>query len=45
VSQLGVFQGVVVASSRMFTKTALSANATMTTSGDQVQVTDTVTIT
>lgn len=45
VSQLGVFQGVVVASSRMFTKTALSANATMTTSGDQVQVTDTVTVT
>jgi hypothetical protein len=31
--------------SRMFTKTALSANATMTTSGDQVQVTDTVTVT
>jgi hypothetical protein len=45
VSQLGVFQGVVVASSRMFTKTALSANATMSISGDQVQVTDTVTVT
>ena len=45
VSQLGVFQGVVVASSRMFTKTALSANATLTTSGDQVQVTDTITVT
>jgi hypothetical protein len=29
----------------MFTKTALSANATMTTSGDQVQVTDTITVT
>jgi hypothetical protein len=45
VSQVGVFQGVVVASSRMFTKTALSANATMTTSGDQVQVTHSTTVT
>jgi hypothetical protein len=45
VSQQATFQGVVVASSRMFTKTALSANATLTTSGDQIQVTNTVTIT
>jgi hypothetical protein len=45
VSQIGVFQGVVVAASRMFFKTALNANATLTTSGDQVQVTETVTIT
>ena len=45
VSQVGVFQGVVVASSRMMLKTALSANATLTTSGDQVQVTETITVT
>jgi hypothetical protein len=44
VSQIGVFQGVVVAASRMFFKTALNANATLTTSGDQVQVTETVTL-
>lgn len=45
VSQTGIFQGVVVASSRLILKTALSANATLTTSGDQVQVTETVTAT
>jgi hypothetical protein len=45
VSQQATFQGVVVAASRMFTKTALSANATLTTSGDQVQDTTTYTVT
>jgi hypothetical protein len=45
VSQAGAFQGVVVAASRMFTKTALNANATLTISGDQVQVTHTTTVT
>lgn len=44
VSQIGVFQGVVVASSRMFFKTALNANATLSAAGDQVQVTETVTL-
>jgi hypothetical protein len=45
VSQVGIFQGVVVASSRLILKTALSANATMSASGDQVQVTETITAT
>jgi hypothetical protein len=45
VSQVGVFQGVVVASSRMILKTALSANATMAATGDQVAVTETITAT
>jgi hypothetical protein len=45
VSQQATFQGLVKASSRMFTKTALSANATLTTVGDQVQVTTTYTVT
>lgn len=45
VSQVGVFQGVVVAASRMVLKTALSANATLNASGDQCQVTETVGIT
>lgn len=45
VSQVGVFQGVVVASSRLAIKTALNANATLTASGDQVQVTETITAT
>jgi hypothetical protein len=44
VSQIGVFQGVVVAASRMLFKTALNASATLSTSGDQVQVTETVTL-
>jgi hypothetical protein len=44
VSQIGIFQGVVVAASRMPFKTALNATATLTISGDQVQATDTVTL-
>lgn len=44
VSQIGVFQGVVVASSRMFFKTALNATATLSAVSDQVQVTETVTL-
>jgi hypothetical protein len=44
-SQGAAFQGVLRTASRMLTKTALSANATLTTSGDQVQATETVTIT
>jgi hypothetical protein len=47
VSQVGVFQGVVVgaSTSRMILKTALSANATMAAIGDQVAVTETITAT
>lgn len=48
VSQIGVFQGagrsLADLLSRMFFKTALNANATLTASGDQVQVTETVTL-
>lgn len=44
VAQIGVFQGVVVASSRMIFRTLLSSTATLSTSGDQLQVTDTVTL-
>lgn len=44
VSQIGVFVGVVVAASRMPFKTALNATATLTTSGDQTTVTETVTL-
>jgi hypothetical protein len=45
VSQIGVFQGVVVAASRMFFKTTLSpTTATLSASGDQIQVTETVTL-
>jgi hypothetical protein len=44
VSQIGVFQGVVVAASRMFFKTALNATATLSAVSDQVQVTETVTL-
>lgn len=45
VSQTGAFQGVVKAASRMALKTALNANATLSASGDQVQVTETITAT
>jgi hypothetical protein len=44
VAQIGVFQGVVVAASRMIFRTVLNASATLTTSGDQLQVTETVTL-
>jgi hypothetical protein len=45
VSQQATFQGVVVAASRMFTKTALSANATLSAVSDQIQCTTTYTVT
>lgn len=44
VAQIGVFQGVLVAASRMIFRTLLSATATLTISGDQLQVTETVTL-
>lgn len=44
IAQIGVFQGVVVAASRMIFRTVLNASATLTISGDQLQVTDTVTL-
>jgi hypothetical protein len=44
VAQIGVFQGVVVAASRMIFRTLLNATATLTVSGDQLQVTETVTL-
>lgn len=44
VAQIGVFQGVVVAACRMIFRSVLNATATLTISGDQVQVTDTVTL-
>lgn len=44
VAQVGVFQGVVVAASRMIFRTVLNATAAFSLSGDQAQITDTVTI-
>jgi hypothetical protein len=44
VAQIGIFQGVVLAASRMVFRTVLNATATLTTTGDQLQVTDTVTL-
>ena len=44
IAQIGVFQGVVVAASRMVFRTLLNATATLTISGDQLQVTETVTL-
>lgn len=44
ISQIGVFAGVLRTASLMYFKTALNANATITTSGDQIQVTETVTL-
>lgn len=44
VAQIGVFQGVVVAASRMIFRTLLNATATLTITGDQLQVTETVTL-
>jgi hypothetical protein len=43
VAKIGVFQGVEAAS-RMFFETLLNAVATLSTSGDQLQVTETVTL-
>lgn len=44
IAQMGVFQGVVVASSRMIFRTLLNATATMSASGDQLQLTHTTTL-
>jgi hypothetical protein len=44
VAQIGIFQGVVVASSRMIFRTLLNSTATLSASGDQLQVTETVTL-
>jgi hypothetical protein len=44
IAQIAIFQGVVVAASRMFFRTLLNATATITISGDQLQVTETVTL-
>jgi hypothetical protein len=44
VAQIGVFQGVVLAASRLVFRTLLNATATLTTTGDQLQATDTVTL-
>jgi hypothetical protein len=44
VAQIGIFQGVVVASSRMIFRTLLNSSATLSASGDQLQVTETVTL-
>lgn len=44
VAQMGVFQGVVVASSRMIFRTLLNATMTFSLSGDQGQVTHTTTL-
>jgi hypothetical protein len=41
VAQIGVFQGVVLAASRMIFRTVLSASATLSAVGDQLQVTHT----
>lgn len=44
VAQVGVFQGVVVASSRMIFRTVLNATMAFSLSGDQGSVTETVTL-
>lgn len=44
VAQMAVFQGVLVAASRMIFRTVLSANATLSASGDQLQLTHTTTL-
>lgn len=44
VAQMGVFQGVVVAASRMIFRTVLNATMTFSLSGDQGQVTHTTTL-
>jgi hypothetical protein len=44
VAQIGIFQGVVVAASRMIFRTVLNATMAFALSGDQGQVTETVTL-
>ena len=44
IAQMGVFQGVVLAASRMIFRTLLNASATMSADGDQLQLTHTTTL-
>lgn len=44
VAQIGIFQGLLIASSRMIFRTVLNATATLSATGDQLQVTETVTL-
>jgi hypothetical protein len=44
IAQMAMFQGVVLASSRMVFRTVLSATATMAAVGDQLQLTHTTTL-
>jgi len=44
IAQIGIFQGVVVAASRMVFRTVLNATMTFSLSGDQGQVTHTTTL-
>lgn len=44
VAQMGIFQGVVVAASRMIFRTVLNATGTLSAVGDQIQITHTTTL-
>lgn len=44
VAQIGVFQGVILAASRLIFRTLLNASGTLNASGDQLQVTHTTTL-
>jgi hypothetical protein len=44
VAQIGIFQGVLVAASRMAFRTLLNASGTLNAAGDQLQVTHTTTL-
>lgn len=44
VAQIGIFQGVIVAASRIIFRTLLNATATLNANGDQLQVTQTTTL-
>ena len=44
IAQIGIFQGVVLAASRMIFRTVLNATATLSAIGDACQVTETVTL-
>jgi hypothetical protein len=44
VAQIGIFQGVVLAASRIIFRTLLNATATLSAVGDQLQITHTTTL-
>jgi hypothetical protein len=44
IAQMAIFQGVVLAASRMVFRTVLNATGTLSAIGDQLQLTDTVTL-